>query len=114
MIDFKFSGGTLPLLNGDFVLVDGAERVRQQIEIRLNLWRGEWFLDSDFGTPYTSEVLGKGVNPEAAVSAIKREVLAVDGVTSIESLTYSVAKETRKLSLSFAARTDYGLIEFPG
>lgn len=48
----------LVIENNDLVIIAHADRVRQQIDIKLKLWQGEWFLDTEFGTPYLSQILG--------------------------------------------------------
>lgn len=113
MLDFRLTDNKIVFTNGLLQFVDGAERVRQQIEFRLNLWRGGWFLDSEFGTPYLQDVLGKQVTLNGALSAIRAEILAVDGVTGIVEFSYKFDRENRKLSIDFTANTDYGLVQYP-
>ena len=113
MIDFRITDGKIGFQNGLLQYVDGAERVRQQLEFRLSLFRGEWFLDGDFGTPYFQSILGKQLTINGAISAIRREILDVDGVTGINEFTWSLDRANRKLSVEFEARTDYGIIQYP-
>jgi hypothetical protein len=101
----------LDVSTGDFVLLDGASRVRQQVLIKLKLWQGEWFLDTDFGTPYLASILGKQLTLSGAIAALRKSVLEVEGVRQITSLTYNFASAARTLSVSFMADTPYGLIE---
>jgi len=112
MIDIKCSNGKWVFNNGDIVLIDGAERVRQQLEFRLSLWRGEWFLDLGFGTPYNDNILGKALTVDGAVAAIRKEIMDVDGVNTITSLDYTFDRKKRKLSVNFECATDYGLISY--
>ncbi len=98
--------------DGDLVLIDGAERVRQQLEMRLSLWRGEWFLDTAFGTPYRDNILGKALTVDGAVAAIRREIMDVDGITTITRLDYDYERKSRKLSINFECATDYGLVSY--
>ncbi|WP_158782510.1 hypothetical protein [Pantoea sp. BAV 3049] len=113
MIDFRLTDGKISFADGLVQYVDGAERVRQQIEFRLSLFRGEWFLDGDFGTPYFQSILGKQVTINGAISAIKTQILDVDGVTTLNDFTWSLDRENRKLSVEFEAQTDYGIIQYP-
>lgn len=117
LIDIKIENGRFVLDDtGDFVFVRGAERVRQQIEFHLSLWRGEWFLDTAFGTPYTEDVLGKiGANKltlDAAVASLRTQILSVDGVNAIVSLKYNFDQPTRKLSLTVEVSTVYGIVNY--
>lgn len=113
MIDFRLTDNKVVFTNGLLQYVDGAERVRQQVEFRLNLWRGEWFLDSQFGTPYLQDILGKQVTLNGALSAIRTEILAVEGVTGIVEFTYNFDRAERKLSIEFTANTECGLVQYP-
>ncbi|WP_435952749.1 hypothetical protein [Dryocola sp. BD626] len=113
MLDFRLTDNKIVFTNGLLQYVDGAERVRQQIEFRLSLWRGEWFLDSEFGTPYLQDVLGKQITLNGALSAIRTEIFDVDGVTGIVEFTYNFERANRKLSIEFTASTDYGLVQYP-
>ena len=63
----------------DLMLVDGAEQVRQQLLIKLKLWRGEWFLDTEFGTPYLQQILGKQLTMSGAIVALRKSILEVQG-----------------------------------
>lgn len=117
LIDIKIEDGKFVLdSTGDFVLVRGAERVRQQLEFHLSLWTGEWFLDTDFGTPYRTDVLGKiGSNRltlDAAVASIRTQILKVDGVTGIISLDYKFSQPTRTLSINVEVNTEYGIVTY--
>lgn len=112
MIDIKCSDGKWLFEDGDIVLIDGAERVRQQLEFRLSLWRGEWFLDPSFGTPYENRILGKALTLEGAIAAIRTEIMAVEGVNTITRFDYTYERKTRKLTIDFECATEYGLISY--
>lgn len=112
MIDFNIKDGAISFLNGNIQFVDGAARVRQQLEFRLSLWRGDWFLDTSFGTPYQQNILGKALSLNGALAAIKTEILDVDGVKTITSFDYTFERKQRKLSVTFECNTDYGLVSY--
>lgn len=112
MIDIACEDGKWLFVNGDIELIDGAARVRQQLEFRLSLWRGEWFLDPSFGTPYNQQILGKALTLDGALAAIKEQILDVDGVKEITRFDYTFTRKTRKLSIDFECSTDYGLITY--
>lgn len=113
MIDFRLENGKIVFTNGLLQYVDGAERVRQQIEFRLSLWRGEWFLDSEFGTPYLQEILGKQLTINGAIAAIQQQITSIDGVTGLVEFSYNFDRANRTLSVEFTAATEYGLIQYP-
>jgi hypothetical protein len=95
----------------DLVLLDGAESVRQQLLIKLKLWRGEWFLDTEFGTPYLQSILGKQLTLSGALAALRQSILEVSGVRSIQELIYNYSAQQRTLSVTFTADTPFGLVE---
>ncbi len=115
MIDLMIDKeGDLSLIGADFRWVDGTERVRQQLQIKLQLWQGEWFLNTEFGTPYLSQILGKQVSLQAAIAALKRSILDVEGVQDIQEFSYTVDRHSRQLNAEFTVTTPYGLIEYKG
>jgi hypothetical protein len=113
MIDLKLNkDGDLDLLSSDLLWVDGAQRVKQQLEIKLKLWQGEWFLNTDFGTPYLNHILGKQISLNGALAALKASIYEVDGISDIESFTHEYDRQNRGLNLHFTAITPYGLVEY--
>ena len=112
MIDFAMTGDDLAIINNDLTMVDGAERVRQHLQIKLRLWTSEWFLDTEFGTPYLSDILGKQLSLGASVAALKKSILEVDGVQTITRFDYQFNRSTRSLSVDFDVLTPYGLVTY--
>ncbi|CAB4197931.1 hypothetical protein UFOVP1309_42 [uncultured Caudovirales phage] len=102
----------LVIQNNDLMLLDGAERVRQQLAIKLKLWTGEWFLDTEFGTPYLSDILGKQISLAGSVAALKASIMAVDGVQTITRFEYTFNRSTRNLDMQFDVQTPYGIITY--
>jgi hypothetical protein len=94
----------------DLSVIKGADRVRQNILIKLKLWTGEWFLDNEFGTPYIDNVLGKQVSLAGAVAALKKSILEVNDVSRLDSFKYSFDRQARALAVDFVAATPFGLI----
>jgi len=94
----------------DLSVIKGADRVMQQILVKLKLWTGEWFLDTQFGTPYIDNVLGKQVSLAGAVAALKKSILEVNDVSRLDSFKYSFDRQSRALAVDFVAETPYGLI----
>ncbi|GKX56355.1 hypothetical protein SOASR030_24670 [Leminorella grimontii] len=115
MIDLKLdASGDLDLRRNDLTWVDGAERVHQQLQIKLKLWRGEWFLNTAFGTPYLQQILGKQITLNGALAALKNSILEVDGVREIAQFNYDFDRQTRLLTVQFAVKTPYGLVSYKG
>lgn len=94
----------------DLVVVKGAERVRQNIDIKLKFWRGEWFLDTEAGTPYLEDILGKRVSLAGAIAAVRASILEVADVNGLPSFSYTFNRQTRQFDYNFEAATSLGLI----
>lgn len=86
-------------------LKDSAAAVAQAILTRLNLWAGEWFLDTKEGTPYEAQILGHNTQATRDL-AIQQRILGTVGVTELTSYSSSVAG--RRLSVSATVQTQYG------
>lgn len=95
----------------DLALVDQAEQVRQQLLIKLKLWTGEWFLDTEFGTPYLQQILGKQLTLSGSLTAIRKSILEVSGVRQILAFDYTFSNSTRKLTVDFTVDTPFGIVE---
>ncbi len=109
MSDFKIGAdGDLVIENGDMVIVDGLAAIGQHVAIRLRSFKGEWFLNQNFGVSYLQEVLGKGT-PATRLRAIFQEIiLGTDGIASVDSMDLDYDGATRTLTITFQATTDSG------
>jgi len=102
----------LVLTNNDLVMLDGAERVRQHLAIKLKIWVGEWFMDTEFGTPYLSDILGKQVSLAGSVAALKKSISEVDGVQSITRFEFDFNRSSRSLNVDFDVQTPFGIVTY--
>lgn len=82
---------------------NSSEVVIQQVYTRLNLWVGEWFMNTADGTPWTQDILGKNTNYDLE---IKSRILGTAGVTSLQSYTSFISN--RLLNVSALINTQYG------
>lgn len=91
-------------------LVNSPQCVGQAVLTRMKLWLGEWFMDTSDGTPYLTQVLGKGSqrNPDAY---IKQRILSTQGVDSIASYTGTLDRVKRAYSVTTVINTIYGQAE---
>ena len=53
----NLSSGDLSIEDGQVRMVDGAERIAQQILISLRFWLGEWFLEPEWEA-HTADIDG--------------------------------------------------------
>lgn len=100
-------GGDLDMTNGD---VQQVVSIGQAVQKVLRLVRGEWFLDLAAGVPYFEYVLIKSPQREHIEQIIKAAILSVEGVRSVVSMTLDFDNSARRLTITFTADTDEGVI----
>lgn len=93
-------------------LVSGEQAVVQAVRFRLQLQKGEWFLNQDVGVPWYEEILGDasktpGVEARAR-AAVAAVILDAPGVLEILQLDVTLDAVNRTLSIVFAARCGFG------
>lgn len=110
--DITLSAKTHDLIiqDGDIILIDNAERVAQQIKIRLKSFLAEWFLDTTYGVPYWEDILIKNPSISHIRNIIRSHIIGVDDVKSVVWLTLDWDRQTRTLTVAFEADTTYGLV----
>ena len=99
--------------NGDYVLGHGTtdflqntpQAVAQSVMTRLALWQGQWFIDTDEGTPWFQGILGKG---DFAESLVKERILTTQGVLSISEFESILNPDTRSMTITVTIETEYG------
>lgn len=101
--------GDLDVSTGDLRLLSDLDAVVQDVTIRLQFFRGEWFLDLDEGVPYYQEILVK--NPRlTAISALFSEaILTTPMVTEVNDLALTYDTATRSLVVSCSLVIDTGI-----
>ena len=87
-------------------LTDSPGAVAQAVKTRLLLASGEWFLDSDEGTPYSTQILGYGTKDTRDL-AVKSRILDTPGVTELVSYFSTVTPE-RLFLVTANINTKYG------
>ena len=100
--------------NGDYVIGKGAADfyinsplgVAQNVQTRLLLWEGEWFLDKTIGTPWLQQVLGYNTASLRDI-AIRAVILSTDGVTSLTNYSSEPIPGSRKFNVSGTITTVY-------
>ena len=86
---------------------DSSEAVAQAVRTRLLLDRGEWFIDTRDGMPWSNEVLGERT-VATRDSAIKKRILGTTGVTQIDSYESVLDPQNRRLTVTASITTVYG------
>ena len=108
------ASGDLDIQNGQLVLIEGQEEIKQHLEQRLRTFLGEWFLDETLGIPYFDNILKKNVIPSEIESIFINEIVSTPGVVRLLTFDLTLDKELRQLNLTFMAETVDGIVEFDG
>jgi hypothetical protein len=121
MTDIFFSELTqdIVLTNGDFLFtgdISPAEVIKQNITATLKTFLGEWFLDDPenprVGVPYWQSLFAEKVpTTELADTIFRSAIMSVEGVQTVENMTFDYSPTTRILLVSFRAITEAGIIE---
>lgn len=108
------------LPNGDvkFPLAgaSGLEAAAIGARTRVQLCRGEWFLNLDAGIPYlptdgvpaSQAILGQKFDPVKVRQAFLQELLTVPGARDVPVLRVEFDTSTRNLSITWVLRTIFG------
>lgn len=97
------------VLDTDLHFSTGLTGMAQTCKITLQMWMGDWFLNTDLGVPYLQSILGQKFN-EAVMAGIFRDVLlAIPGVIAVASLTVAFDPVKRLLSVTFAVQCAFGI-----
>lgn len=99
------------VLTSDLQFSTNLNAVAQGIRIRIQTFRGEWFLDLDHGVPYYQDLLGQKFNEVKARSAFRTAIVTAPGVTELTALTVAYEGTTRALQVSWKVRSVFGTIE---
>lgn len=98
-------------LLGRASLVDGAERIAQQIKITLLAFLGEWFLDTTFGVPYFDSVLVKSPDRSGIEAIFRARIRDVPGVLQVRALQLQIERQLRVLRVTVDVDTTFGRLE---
>lgn len=108
--------GDLDLTDNTLRLVTRKEdAVRQKILITLQVNRGEWVFNVDYGVPYLSneynpvQLLGK-TSKQSVDAAIKEAILTREGVVAITSYNSTLDQVTGKMVVQFNVEGEGGEI----
>jgi hypothetical protein len=95
---------------GDFLR--DHEAVVQNVETRLGLNRGDWFLDTDAGVPWFGQadaIMGSRETSPDGRAAIKATILDTEGVSALDRFAYGYNRTTRRQTFTADVRTIYDL-----
>lgn len=99
--------------NGDITtsgqhFISGKEEVAQTISTRLRLFLGEYFRDTNDGTPWFQKILVKGANLSQVDAIIRRRISQTEGVRAITAYDASFNLDDREYKISVSVLTVFG------
>ena len=103
--------GDLALENGDLVPLTGKDEIKQDLEQRLTLQMGTWFMDLSDGIPYLFKINRKNPNISEIETLLIEEILETPNVIEIMTLNLSYEPGFRKLNVKADVDTTEGKIE---
>ena len=103
MIAHIIPKGDLEILDGTTRIVDGATYAKQRVNVSLDFFLGEWFLDKRQGIPYFRDILVRSPNAETVRSVFRRAILKTPGIVSVPTLEVKLDTTNRKCVVEFEA-----------
>ncbi len=86
----------------------GIPAVAQGVKIRLQTFRGEWFLDLNHGVPYWQDLLGQKFSRLRARAAFVPAIVAAPGVLELHSFEVTYDGHTRAMAVNTEIRSVFG------
>lgn len=106
MADIRMENNRLVMQDGDWVIVDGVDMVKQHIIVALNTFYKDWILDYTKGIDYAYGMR----NTEFLEYDVKRQISGVDGVNSISDFSLSFNRADNSVQITAVVKTAYGNI----
>lgn len=96
---------------GNIKIIEGVESLAENVDQRLQLFRGKYFMDTTAGVPYFEEIITKPVDPGLAASVLNAEILKEQEVTSIGKVSASLERNIRAFNYNATINSIFGPIE---
>lgn len=88
------------VIDKDLILIGGQDELRQNIENRLSINKGEWFLNLELGLEY-SAIQGKGISDGEVEFAVRECCLEDDRVKSVRDFRLDRDNKSRIANIDF-------------
>jgi len=88
----------------------GLQAVGQRLAITLNTFKGEFFLNTEFGTPWFQTIFRKGVSKNLIDAQLRSVISSVEGVLQLIEYQSDINPSLRSLTVTFKARIDEGIV----
>jgi len=97
--------GDLMVENNNIVFTSGQlEEAAQSIQSRLRTFRGEWFLDTNLGTPWYQEILKKNPNMSVVETELRTVIMETPFVAGLNQFSFELDSRLRTMSVVMQAR----------
>ena len=106
MTDLLIDDATGDLVIEDFNMLltpDAVGSIKQRIQTRLRAFKGEYFLDVDFGTPYYQQVFVKGISKGVIDSIFRNIITETLGVINVTSFNSTLNSTNRAYTANWTA-----------
>lgn len=90
---------------GDWPMLSECEAVAQNVRTCTQICRGEWFLDTTIGIPF-SVAQGANANFDLYEAELKSAILAVPGLNRLTDFSLTRDNAGRAINISYSGITD--------
>jgi hypothetical protein len=97
-------------VDGDLSMVRGEDAIVQDLQQTLQVWLGEWFLDTTVGIPFKQDILVKNPNLDVVNGDIVNAASNVPGVTQIIGVSFDYSNQNRTFSITVQAEISNGQV----
>lgn len=104
---FKMTNGDIDIVGNDLLIVGGQEEMRQNVENRLAVNKGEWFLNLDLGLSY-KDITGKGVRDSDIEYWIRECILQDERIREVRRIEIKRDIELRTADIYVVIIDPYG------
>lgn len=114
----------IQIVNGDLSIVEGLDFIRQRLEIRLDIGKGEWFLDITKGIDWRGAVLVRNPDLSQIGALFADRILSTPSVVfkgkefpsviRLDRFDLTFDNVTGELLLDFLAITPFGTVQATG
>lgn len=98
----------LLITNGDLSIVDGTDAIAQDLQQTLQVWLGEWFLNTAVGIPFKQQILVKNPIIDLVQADIINAAKNVPGITEIQEIAMEYDNANRAITMSIVALDSNG------
>lgn len=92
-------------------LVTKAEDLGQRLKVKLLLFKGEWFLNINYGVPYYQEVFVRQSSKDKVDDIFRAQIASEDGVVDLLSYSSVFNTSTRSFAVTASVMAESGEIQ---